>query len=204
VVRGPGLHSRIVAILKVSLPLVALALLAGLFLISTEEDIEGNLVFSETDLEALGSGMRITEPTFSGSSRDNDRFRFTAELVVPDAAPPTRAVISELSGRIDFVDGPTVHVTAPEAELALDTGLLELTGQVEVDSSDGYHLVSDRMTVDLRAGTLEARGGVGGEGPMGQIDSETMRLEPAGEGGDERRFSFGDGVGVVYDPPARR
>jgi lipopolysaccharide export system protein LptC len=200
VARGPGLYSRIVAILKVGLPLVALGLLAGLFLISTEDEIDGNLVFSEADLEALDSGMQVTRPTFTGSSRDNDRFRFTADRVVPDAAPPTRAHIVDLAGRIDFAGGPTVDVAAPEAALDLDTNVLELAGRVTLDSSDGYHVVSDRMTVDLRAGSLAAKGDVVGEGPMGRIDSETMRVDPA-EGEDaDRRFSFGDGVRLVYDP----
>ena len=37
---GPGLHSRVVAILKVGLPLVALALLSGLFLAQPDDRLE--------------------------------------------------------------------------------------------------------------------------------------------------------------------
>ena len=51
----------------------------------------GNVVFSPGDVEALGSGLRIDNPTFTGTTEGGDRFRFTAELVEPDAAPPQRA-----------------------------------------------------------------------------------------------------------------
>lgn len=203
-VRGPGLYSRIVAILKIGLPLVALGLLAGLFLISTEDELEGGLVFSEGDLEALGSGMQITSPSFSGASREDDRFRFTADLVVPDSAPPTRASITALAGQIEFADGPTVEVTAPTAELDLESNVLELMGHVTVDSAEGYHFVAERMSVDLRQGILEAQGGVDGDGPMGRITAETMRVEPADGSGDDRLFSFGDDVRLVYDPAGTR
>ena len=93
---GPGLYSRVVAVLKVGLPLIALALLAGLFLAPREE--ERGVVFSPGDVEAFGEGLRISNPTFTGTTRGDDRFRFTAELVVPDAAPPERAAIERPAG----------------------------------------------------------------------------------------------------------
>ena len=51
---GPDLYSRVVAILKVGLPLTAVAMLAGLFLNSQDRRGGGELVFSPADLELLG------------------------------------------------------------------------------------------------------------------------------------------------------
>ncbi len=53
----PGMHSRLVAILKLGLPLVALGLLSALFLVQTDDRI-GGVVFSDGDVEALGNGLR--------------------------------------------------------------------------------------------------------------------------------------------------
>jgi lipopolysaccharide export system protein LptC len=199
---GPGLHSRLVAILKVLLPLVALGMLAALFLIQTEDELGSGVVFSEGDIAALGEGLRVTNPTFSGMTEDDDRFRFQAEEVIPDAAPPTRADITALTGRIDFVDGRAVEVASRTAELDLSRNRLELVGEVRVETSDGYVLRAERLGVDLDTGLLEAGDTVTTEGPPGTITSGTMRIEPPQGAGEDRRFSFGNGVRLVYDPPA--
>ena len=65
---GPGLYSRVVAILKVGLPLVAVGLLASLFLVQTDDRLGGNVVFSPGDVEALG--IHVGSPvTFAASTR---------------------------------------------------------------------------------------------------------------------------------------
>jgi lipopolysaccharide export system protein LptC len=198
---GPGLYSRVVAILKVGLPLVAVAMLAALFLVSDDTRRTGELAFSPADLAALGSGMRVTGPVFSGVTEAMDRFRFTAAEVVPDAAPPTRAAIDRLEGRIDFADGRGVDLSAARGNLDLETQRMDLSGAVRVDSADGYSFGAERVDLDLRAGGLTATGAVEGEGPMGRIDSRRLTVsEPRDEGG-ARTFLFEEDVRLVYDPP---
>lgn len=198
---GPGLYSRIVAVLKVALPLIALGMLSALFLIQTDDRLGGELVFSRADLAALGSGLRVTDATFSGTTASQDRFQFVAATVVPDAAPPTRAEIRELSGTIDLTDGRSVTVVASRGDLEIATQRLQLTGAIDIESSDGYRMRTETMHIDLRAGTLDAGEPVRTEGPRGRIESTTLRITPAASDGDARRFLFGNGVRVLYDPP---
>jgi lipopolysaccharide export system protein LptC len=197
---GPGLYSRLVAVLKILLPLVALGLLASLFLISPEETLEGTLEFAETDLDALGSGLRITNPTFTGTSGGDDRFRFTADLVVPDQAPPSRASISALEGEVRFADGRELALSAASAELDIEAERMELRGEVAIDTSDGYHVTADRLEIAFATGELTARGGVVAEGPMGRISSGIATIAPSPRDEEARMFSFGDGVRLVYEP----
>jgi lipopolysaccharide export system protein LptC len=202
VASAPGLYSRAVAVLKVGLPLVAVGMLSALFLIQTEDTLAPGLRFTEGDLELLGSGLRVTNPTFTGTTDGEDTFRFTAAFVVPDAAPPRRATIVEPRGELALRNGPVVEVTATLGDLDMPRSLLALEGEVRIETSDGYTLTAERVTVDLRAGELEAGDQVVTEGPLGSIDSGTLRIGPAAPGSEEvRRFSFGNGVRVVYDPP---
>jgi lipopolysaccharide export system protein LptC len=191
-------YSRLVAILKIGLPLLALVMLASMFLVTTEEDFEGGIAFTEADLDQLGQGLQITEPVMTGSTASQDPFRFTAKVVKPDAAPPTRAEIETLEGRIDFLGGPAVEVAAPEAALDLESETLAMSGRVTIETDDGYTLTADRMEVGLRGGAAQAEGRVEGFGPMGTITSETLRIVPAQGDGDRRVFSFGNGVHLVY------
>lgn len=199
---GPGLHSRAVAILKVGLPLVALAILSSLFLTPGDRPSEGGgLVFSPGDVDALGSGLAIRNPTISGTTRGQDRFRFTAALVEPDAAPPTRAAITTLDGAVELHNGPTVTVRAETGDLDVPTQRLVLTGAVDIETSEGYRIRADTATLDLEAGTLVAGEPVESTGPLGRIDSGTLSIAPAAPSGEARRFSFGNGVKLLYDPP---
>jgi lipopolysaccharide export system protein LptC len=202
---GPGLYSRVVAILKVGLPLVALGMLSALFLIQTDDRLGPGIRFTEGDMDALGSGLRISNPTFTGTTRGEDSFSFTAELVVPDAAPPTRASITAPTGELALSGGPVVALRAATGELDIEAQELALAGEVRIETSDGFEIAAERVTLDLRAGRLEAggEGGVATEGPLGRIDSGTLGIAPAGPeaAGEPRRFSFGGGVRVLYDPP---
>ena len=57
------------------------------------------------------------------------------------------------------------------------------------------------MTLDLRAGSLIAGDAVESIGPLGRINSGSLRIASAAESGEARRFSFSDGVRLLYDPP---
>jgi lipopolysaccharide export system protein LptC len=198
---GPGLHSRVVAVLKVGLPLVAVGLLASLFVVQTDDRIGGEVVFSPGDVKALGSGLKVTNPTFTGTTRGEDRFRFTADLVEPDAAPPERALITALAGTLELHNGPEVTFTAATGDLDIPTQRLDLSGEVVISTSDGYRLVTDKATLDLRAGAFVAGDQVETTGPLGAITSGSLHVAPAAATGEARRFSFGDGVRLIYDPP---
>ncbi len=204
---GPDLRSRIVAILKVGLPLIALGMLSALFLINGDDGpAGGGIQFSEGDMAALGSGLRVSNPTLTGTTEADDRFRFTADLVVPDAAPPTKATLTRLTGEMRLANGPTVDLTAATGELDIASQRLSLGGTVRIDTSDGYALRSEAMTVDLAQGVLTATDAVSTEGPLGRIDAGTLRVEPSGTASGKegpRLISFGNGVRLIYHPPSR-
>jgi lipopolysaccharide export system protein LptC len=199
---GPGLHSRVVAILKVALPLIAVGLLLGLFVGAPDERSDGDgLVFAPGDVEALGSGLVVRNPTFTGTTQGGDRFGFTAATVEPDAAPPQRVAITRLTGDVDLANGPIVTVSAATGDLDVATERLDLTGAVDLATSDGYRIRAEKVTLDLRAGSMIAGDAVETTGPLGRIDSGGLRVAPADESGEPRRFSFGNGVRLLYDPP---
>lgn len=200
---GPGLYSRIVAVLKVGLPLLAVAMLGSLFLYTDDDGPRGELAFSPADLAELASGMEVLNPVFSGTTDASDAFRFTAAVVMPDAAPPTRAEARDVSGRLSLTDGRDIDLTATAADLDLERRIMRLAGAVTVVTSDGYRLEAERMDVDLRAGTLLADDAVTASGPMGRITAARLGMRPDPGTEDNRLFLFEGDVRLVYDPAAR-
>lgn len=199
----PDLRSRVVAILKVGLPLVALGMLSALFLIQTDDSLGGNSIeFGKADMAALGSGLSVTNPVMSGTTAGNDRFRFTADKVVPDAAPPTHATMTHLAGQIELIAGSSIDLSAPTGDLDLQAQQIVLGGPVHVATSDGYRMQADGMRIDLTKGVLEATGANRTDGPQGSITAGSLRVEPSGavKSANARLISFGKGVRVLYDP----
>ena len=200
----PDLRSRVVAILKVGLPLVALALLSALFLLQTDDGFQGaGITFTKGDMEALGEGLSLDNPILTGTSASDDRFRFTADRVIPDAAPPTRAEMTRLGGEIELARGATITLEAPSGTFDIESQRIALAGPVVIDTSDGYHMNAGTMDLDLARGVLEAGQSVKSEGPLGTITAGTLRIEPSDpDGADTRLVSFGSGVRLIYLPPA--
>jgi lipopolysaccharide export system protein LptC len=200
----PDFRSRVVTILKVGLPLVALGMLSALFLIQTDDSLPGGgLVFTKGDMDALGEGLSVSNPVLTGTSQNDDRFRFTADRVVPDAAPPTRADLTNVAGTIDLDRGASIDLTAPTAALDLQTQRIALDGPIHITTSDGYDMRARDMNIDLAKGVLEATESVESRGPLGNISSGSLRVEPNTPGdATARLFSFGNGVRVLYVPPA--
>lgn len=199
----PEVHSRIVTILKLGLPLVALALVASVFLVQTDDRLGGTINFSEADIDQLGQGLRLTNSVFNGTTQVGDRFRIAAATLIPDAAPPKRAAITTLDGDLELVDGPTVSLSADTGDLDIPTQRLDISGNVRLTSSDGYVLVADKATIDFLAGSFIAGDKVVTTGALGEITSGNLHVSPADTTGDARRFSFSNGVHVLYDPKGR-
>ena len=66
--RADNAWSRWVALLKIVLPLIALALLSSIFLLSRTIDPTATIPFTEVDVEDRVREPRLTEPKFSGDS----------------------------------------------------------------------------------------------------------------------------------------
>lgn len=197
----PEVHSRVVTILKLGLPLVALALVASVFLVQTDDRFGGAITFSESDIEQLGDGLQLTDSVFTGTTNGGDAFRIAAALVVPDAAPPERAAITSLDGSLDLIEGPTVSLKADRGDLHIPTQRLDMSGSVRISTSDGYILHAETATIDFISGTFVADHDVRTTGPLGEITAGNLHVTPAAASGEARQFSFSSGVRVLYDPP---
>lgn len=195
-----GWYSKTVAILKIGLPLVALALLAGLFFVQTDDNFGGEVMFSSADLESLGQGLQVANPILTGTTEDEDRFQFIADRVVPDAVPPQFATLTNISGVIEFSDTSQIRVSGQNGYMDLKTKLLKLDGSIKIEDSSGYTVLSEYLEINLADGSVKTDKPVHGEGPQGKIDAGSMKIEPSALDDEKRLFFFGNGVQLLYKP----
>ena len=192
-------YSRLVAVLKVALPLAALALLSTLFLLSRSVDPTRSLPFGDGELpERLRGGQVITAPFFAGQTEAGENILFSADLIRPDTAGDlTRA--EGMRGQITLLSGNAVTLSSDRGAFSSDRDRAVLEGEVDVATSTGFTLRSEELRAALTELSVESPGPVSGLSPMGRLDAGAMTLSRK-PGTGEAHLLFKDGVKLLYDP----
>lgn len=198
--RFDNLHSRLVATLKIALPLIALAILSTLFLISRTIDPEGAIPFSQVDIEDRVREPRLTAPNWAGMTEDGAAVSITASEARPAQAEGRVPTATALTAVFDMPDGLRADLRADRG--ALDTQGQELTveGGVVITTSSGYRLTSETMTARLDRTRVASPGPVAATGPLGRIEAGMMEMtqDPGRSGGYV--LVFKSGVRLLYEP----
>lgn len=189
---GDG-RAILVRVLKIVLPLVALGIFAALFVVNS------SLFNSGVSFDGLGAeggdGLRLTNPRFTGATKQGEPFLITAAWALPDGPKPQKVDLSEVQGEINLADGRVVTIKAAEGVFLPETRHVSLSGDVTLDTSDGYRLTAARAALDSGAEILTASGGVTARGALGEIAAEEMRATKAPEGG----ANTGEGAYIWFE-----
>ncbi|MFC2969928.1 LPS export ABC transporter periplasmic protein LptC [Acidimangrovimonas pyrenivorans] len=199
--RFDNAHSRLVAWLKILLPLAALAILSTLFLFSRTIDPSRAIPFARVDVKELAREPRITGPNYAGVTSDGTAVTLSARTAKPDA--DNGASATGLHARLDTPDGARTDITAGDGAVDPTAGKMVLEGGVKVISSTGYTIDAAKLTGALGKTDVQSDGPVRASGPLGTLDAGAMHLrqEPgttAEPGGYV--LVFKDGVKLVYQP----
>lgn len=193
---GLGLRSRVVAWLRVLLPLVALAMLSTLFLWSGRPDPESAIPYADVDGASLDGPPRITAPTWAGVTPDGARLLLSAASATPGGEGGQAEAM-----RLDWAGpgGAVARATAPHATMA--EGRITLQGGVDLVLSSGWSLEADSLDAARDRSEVTASGGVAVTAPFGHLTAGEARLHrpaDATEGGEV--LDFTGGVRLIYQP----
>lgn len=191
-------YSRMVALLKVLLPLAALALLSTLFLVSGGRNTETEIPFAEAELEERTRGQQVTQPFFSGTSARGDQIMVTAARARPGSSGEP-ADAEELSARIRMADGSLITMRSDAGQIAFGRDLVSFIGNVEVTSSVGMTVLSDRLNSTLNGVVGDSPGPITGTGAIGDFSAGSMHFQAKNEGGPIHMV-FNKGVKLIYVP----
>jgi lipopolysaccharide export system protein LptC len=193
-------YSRLVALLKVVLPLTALAILSTLFLLARTPNIERTIPYADVDIDALAREPRISAPDFSGVATDGTGLQVTALSARPDPTNPARFRAEGIEAQIDTPDGERIRLSAVAAEVDTEAGTAALTGDVTIDTSSGYGVRTDGFTARLDTTRSESLGPVDVMTPFGHMTAGQFALERDAEDGQSHVLVFSGGVDLIYDP----
>lgn len=195
--RGNGLYSRVIAWLKILLPLAALAMLSTLFLLSRPSEPLQDVPFVEA-LKESTADERVSAPYYAGTTPRGDVLSVTAKSVRPHEDGLIRA--DQLEARMRLADGSEITVDAAAADLNDADRQALMQGGVRIESSQGYVLRTEGLLSSLDRVKAESLGPVEGDGPVGRFEAGHLRIAPAGDD-DAVQLMFSGGVKLVYQPP---
>ena len=190
-------YSRLVAWLKVLLPLMAILLLSTLFLLSRNVDPVATLPFAETEIDERVSEQQITGPFFSGTTSGGDRVSLSAEKMATRSGLNNEAV--DLAAQIDLVSGTRLILMSDQGQFDMAANTSTLVGNVVITTSSGFNLSSETLIADFDSLSVQSPGAVQGFAPFGTLDAGQMRLQRE-EAGSDAHLVFTNGVKLVYTP----
>ncbi|MEO0400802.1 MAG: LPS export ABC transporter periplasmic protein LptC [Pseudomonadota bacterium] len=190
-------YSRLVAWLKVLLPLTALALLSTLFLLSRNIDPVAAIPFADKEIEDRLRGQQLTAPFFSGTTDSGDVISISAGTMMTMSALDN--AVEDLSAQIDLTSGTRIVLFADAGQFDMQGGASNLAGNVVITTSTGYKLTTDELATNFDTFMVESPGPVAGTGPLGKLNAGAMTLHKPSDG-ENAHLIFTNGVKLIYDP----
>ena len=188
---GGGVYTSMVRFMRIVLPLAAIALMGGLFLIYQPPSRVGDLTF--VDVGKLASGLELKNPSFTGATSAGEPFLLRADRAIPDGPDPDEVELENVRGEIVRDNGETIRLNAAAGAMTLKSNTMVLTGGVTISTSSGYEMQTEVLRGDADSRNLVSDGHVRGVGPAGEIEAGRMRATDD-EGGVAW---FEDGVTVT-------
>lgn len=192
-------YSRVIAWLKIILPLIALGLLSTLFLLSRTAEPSDTIPFADPNMVSRAANQQVTAPRFSGTTADGDVITLRASKAQPSGLDDGVALASDLNATLALTDGSQVILSARNARIDEPSNQLVLDGSVRVVSTTGYEILTEGLVTAMDQVSVESTGPVQGIGPVGRFTAGKMTLSRSGPDGGAQ-LVFTDGVKLVYDP----
>ncbi len=190
-------YSTTVAWVKVALPLIALALLSTLFLLSRTPDPDAALPFAQVDVDQLVREQRLSRPRFAGTLDDGREVTLVADSAAAAVQDPNTILMTAVESRLSLSDSGALLLSADRGDLDLASQVVALDGSVTAVMTTGYRMSTERLTVALDSMRLAAPEAIVLTGPGLTLEAGAMTLT----GPEGASFlSFTGGVRLLYQP----
>ena len=179
--RNKGLstgYSRFIRIMRLTLPLLALMIVALLFL---WPDMESTIepVARETILPDVPTMQNeLVKPRYESQDSDGQPFTITADKASQDPTNPELVLLDNPTADIVLNSGAWVAAKADSAIYEQQSEKLMLRGTVRMFHDGGYTMEADEMRINLKAQEAYSDSKIKVYGPEGTIDA--IGLEASG------------------------
>lgn len=195
--KGAERHSRIVRMMRVILPAVALLVIGVVMLQAFMYRADDTLKLSFADAGPVADDLKMVQPEFSARFGQNP-FRFNAESAYRDEEKPGRVIMEKIQGDVSIEGVTWLSLAAAKGVLDTEAVRVVLGGGIDLFSDLGYELHTKSVNIDLRDGVVTGRTEVAGQGPAGTLRADGFSIRDDGS-----RIRFDGNVRMTLPRPAR-
>ncbi|MGN6570761.1 MAG: LPS export ABC transporter periplasmic protein LptC [Pseudolabrys sp.] len=193
--RSARRHSRLVRILRITLPVTVVGTLAVMVLITWFNPLRmlNKLPINIDNLVVSGTQITMERPRLSGFTHDARSYELSAQAARQDLTKPDLVELQNLHAKVQMQDKTTTLMSAATGYYNAKTETLKLEKDILV-SNNQYEGRLSEATVDIGKGNVLSEKPVTLKMLRGQLDAN--RLEVL-DSGDLVRFT--NGVTLVLD-----
>jgi lipopolysaccharide export system protein LptC len=193
-----NLHSKAVFVLKVVLPLLALAILSTLFLVSRKINPEDAIPYADVDIEDRLRDPKMTGAGLAGMTKDGSAISLSAGEAKPDTG--TGGKLQQVLGSLRTADGGLSEIAAAAIGIDAAAHQITLSGGAEFRTPTGYEIVADGLTIATNRTQVESLGPVSVDGPVGQLTADHMLFTSLSGRDGPFVLVFNGQVRLLYQP----
>ncbi|WP_108861643.1 LPS export ABC transporter periplasmic protein LptC [Ruegeria sp. Alg231-54] len=191
-------HSRRVQFFKVVLPLVAIAMLSTVFLLSRSIETNVSVPFNQQDIDERLADQVVMQPNYQGTTRKGEDVQIEASRATQgtEGEAPTAA---EFRGRFGLLNGGVITLDSNTGMIRPDKNTATFVGDVVITTTDGIVVTTDLLNTALDEIQGDTPGQVDGTGIIGDFTAGRMTFGTEKKDGPVH-IIFTDGVKLVYEP----
>ncbi|QDY71248.1 LPS export ABC transporter periplasmic protein LptC [Qingshengfaniella alkalisoli] len=193
-------YSRAVAVAKLVLPLIALAILSTLFLFPRGQRTGEPMAITDITIRELAREQRLGAPSYDGVTAEGSKVNLSAETLRPDSDQPGVIIGTELRATLFNKNGFGYQIASGAGRIDEETGQTTLSENVQITTSTGYRIQTDTAFVSTDLNHIETEGAIQASGPLGQLTAGKMVMTGNPDSGNNAVVVFKDGVRLLYQP----
>lgn len=191
------MYSRLIAWLKILLPLAALALLSTLFLVSRESDAVATIPILTGGADPIQT-EQLGRPFYAGLTNSGRGVTLTARQARFDGAQADDINADDVRAVFDTRDETQIVIEAPFGKTE-DGTRVALRQGVTLNSSSGYTIRSEGFDAELDRLKIESTAQVDADGPGITLTAGKLRVDEDNST-QSIRLLFTGGVKMIYLP----
>jgi lipopolysaccharide export system protein LptC len=181
--RRPRRRSRLIDVLRILLPVLAL-ILVGLVVAWPQIMPGPGGITVPTFVPGDGDQpdrLRMDSPRYVGQTSHNRPYEVTAQSASLDPLAANIVHLDHPFADIALAEGGDVRLMAQNGTYDRDTEKLLLDGGIEVVTSTGYRFVTPSARVNLAQGRIHGLQPIEGDGPTGRLSANRFEITDAGD-----------------------
>lgn len=176
-VAGAG-YSRFVRLMRLVLPLAALALVA--LLLSwpgMDERLSAPKPEDPAGAPQTVGRNELVKPHFESADRQNRPFTITADNAIQNATDPNVVMLDNPAADMKMSNGSWLAARAQKGSYRQDAEKLMLEGGVRLYHDSGYEMTTEKMLVDIKDNRAWSDQPVHVQGPAGTLDATGLQTK---------------------------